>query len=267
MIALIDGDIVVYQAASRAEKELDLGDDIIQLTGSKPETGRAIDHMVRDLKRLVKANRVLLAFTDDTNFRKEVYSDYKANRAGKRKPLTFAWGKAYAKRMYDSMTRPGLEADDILGIIATGTIKAFRGKKVVCSIDKDMRTFPCQLYNWKKPDEGVISIDEVTANYAFYEQILTGDSVDGYPGCPSIGPVRAEKIIDEHFEYWNHPDEPAGHSFNCAGAWREVVKVYEKAGKTEEDAVAQARCARILRASDYDFKNKVPILWVPPTGE
>ena len=38
---------------------------------------------------------------------------------------------------------------------------------------------------------------------------------------------------------------------------------YEKAGKTEEDALQMARVARICRFEDYDFKNNMVILWGP----
>ena len=49
-----------------------------------------------------------------------------------------------------------------------------------------------------------------------------------------------------------------------AALWAVVLAAYEKAGLTEADALAQARVARILRASDYDFKQKKVKLWNPP---
>ena len=39
------------------------------------------------------------------------------------------------------------------------------------------------------------------------------------------------------------------------------MAAFEKKGLTESDALVQARVARILRASDYDFAAKKPILW------
>jgi DNA polymerase-1 len=196
---------------------------------------------------------VLLAFTDaDANFRKDVYPAYKSNRKGHRKPVTYQYGREYAKKMYDSMTRPELEADDILGILATGNVAQFIGPKVVCSIDKDMRSFPCKLYNWMKPNDGIVEISEEEADLNFYTQILTGDSVDGYPGCPGIGPVKAAKILKDA---------------ERDTVWGMIREAYAKKKLTEEDALDQARCARILRAEDYDFTKKKPILWTPTTGE
>jgi len=46
--------------------------------------------------------------------------------------------------------------------------------------------------------------------------------------------------------------------------WSAVVDAYESKGLTEEDAVMQARMARILRAEDWDFGKKAPRLWCPP---
>ena len=41
------------------------------------------------------------------------------------------------------------------------------------------------------------------------------------------------------------------------------MSCYVKAGLSENVAIQQARVARILRAEDYDFRNKQPILWSP----
>jgi DNA polymerase-1 len=263
-IALIDADIVVYQSASRAEKIDDFDDDLIHITGSKRETRDGIAEMIHDLQVAVGADRVLLAFTCSSgNFRKEVYHQYKSNRKGHRKPITYQYGREWAIENYDSMVRPGLEADDILGIVATGEVKGLVGDKVVCSIDKDMRTFPCRLYNWMKPEDGIDVISETEADFNFYQQILTGDSVDGYPGCPGIGPVRAKRLLEQH---WILPPAKTGvDEYFCEReAWGCVLKAYEHKGLVPYDAITQARCARILRACDYDFKERRPILWVPP---
>lgn len=43
--------------------------------------------------------------------------------------------------------------------------------------------------------------------------------------------------------------------------WKLVVETYKSKGFTEEDALRNARMARILRAEDYDFNNKEIKLW------
>ena len=73
--------------------------------------------------------------------------------------------------------------------------------------------------------------------------------MDNYPGCPGIGPVRAKRILAD-------ADDP----------WAAVVQAYEKKGLGEEDALLQARLARILQEDTWDQENKEPILWTPSSG-
>jgi DNA polymerase-1 len=263
MIALIDADIVVYQSAAKAETTTDWGDDTIAITGSKSETEESIDCMVADLKAATAADRVVMVFSDSSNFRKEVYPLYKMNRAGKRKPVTYQYGKDYTEGKYECISRPLLEADDVLGILATTVARGFTGPKVVCSIDKDMLSFPCSLYNWRHPTDGILQIAEVDADFAFFKQILMGDATDGYPGCPGIGPVKAERLLAEHIVI---PPAKTGVDsyFNKGEAWKTVVEAYKKKDLCATDAIIQARCARILRACDYDFGARKVLLWEPP---
>jgi DNA polymerase-1 len=107
-----------------------------------------------------------------------------------------------------------------------------------------MKQIPGKLVRW--PNTDIVEVTEEEADYFHMVQTLTGDATDGYSGCPGVGPVRAEKLIK-----------------NMTDPWTEVVKAYEKAGLSEQDALVQARVARILRASDYDFRRKEVKLWTP----
>lgn len=78
-------------------------------------------------------------------------------------------------------------------------------------------------------------------------QTLCGDSTDGYKGCPSVGAKTAEKILDV----------PTG------DMWSEVLATYEKKGLTYEDALIQARIARILRGDEYNLDTGEMNLWTP----
>ena len=42
-----------------------------------------------------------------------------------------------------------------------------------------------------------------------------------------------------------------------------VVSAFKDKGLTEEDALVNARLARILTADDYDFDKRQPKLWSP----
>ena len=100
------------------------------------------------------------------------------------------------------------------------------------------------------PDGTIEMVSEFQANRKLYEQILTGDTSDGYKGCPKYGEVAARKALaDCHTEQ---------------AMWEKVLECYLKSGLDVEFALAQARCARILRAGEYDLKAQTPVLWNPP---
>jgi DNA polymerase I len=139
--------------------------------------------------------------------------------------------------------KDGIEADDTLGILCTHP-KLVPGKRIVVTIDKDLLQIPGHHYNPDRDEKRVVSLDG--GDRWFFQQVLTGDATDNYPGCPGIGPKRASGILDA-----TEPDT----------RWSAVVAAYKAMGLTEANALVQARLARILRHTDYDFERKEPILW------
>ena len=243
---LIDGDVVVYQATSATEQEIDWGDDLWTLHSNVDEAKRIVEEQVDSWVKRLGATDVVIAYSDSLNFRKDVYPLYKSHRQSKRKPLAYKEVKTWTTGVWETYQRPGLEGDDVLGILSTHP-KAIPGQKIIVSIDKDMKTIPGYYWNPDKDEQPTFVSTEDADWYHLY-QTLIGDKTDGYPGCPGIGPVKAEKLLD---------------SVPVVDRWAAVVAAYEKAGLTEEDALAQARCARILRYTDYDFKRKEVKLWSP----
>lgn len=145
-----------------------------------------------------------------------------------------------------------LEADDILGILATGPW--IGGEKVIATKDKDLLQIPGLHINHADLDRGVHEVTVEQGDRWHLYQTLVGDQCDGYKGCPGIGPKKAERILNE-----------LGSSLE--ERWIGVVTVFEERGLTEADALLQARLARICRASDWDYENKVVKLWSPPTKQ
>ena len=256
---LIDADITAYQFASRAEKSIDWGDGLWTLHADAEYTiDRITDHVAR-LEKLLDADAVVMVLSDpDANFRKDILPTYKSNRKGNRKPVCWAQVRAHLKDAYRSYEKPTLEGDDVLAILATHPT-LIEGEKLVVSIDKDFHCVPCNLYRGGAADE-IERITEAEADYFHMVQTLTGDAVDGYSGCPGIGPKKAEVILTPADDQQLEGDE------YLAWAWQQVVAAYVKAGLGEGEALVQARCARILRADDYNFKKKEPILWCPPSS-
>ena len=256
--ALVDADILAYQAAAASEHPIQWNDDLWTLHAFEGEGERRFDEMLDNITKAVEADKVVLALSDSENWRKAVLPTYKSNRAATRKPLLLKHLKDRALDKYEAFLRPTLEGDDCLGIL--GTMKT-HGDCIICSIDKDFKTIPGRHYNFGRKE--FFEVTPQQADYWHMMQTLTGDTTDGYTGCPSIGPKTAAKILQAALDegiHWATPQQLR------EIYWQHVVKAYAKAGLSEEEALTQARVARICRSSDYDFKTKQVILWSPHNG-
>lgn len=244
---LLDSDIIAYQHAATAQKGIDWdadGDKTLVVDDLEVVLHYVDDTINATMDRLNGDNFIVcLSCNSEDNWRKQVLPSYKENRAGVAKPLHLSAIKEAMRSRYECYERPTLEADDIMGILSTHP-RLIKGKKIIVSEDKDMKTIPGWLYNPRKGEKPKC-IQQFEADYWHLYQTLIGDTTDGYKGCPGIGPKKAEKALLE------------------SQSWKTVVGLYEAKGLTEEDALVQARVARICRAEDYDFKNKEVILWTP----
>lgn len=243
---LIDGDVVAYRFAAAAERSTDWGEGVWTLHADEAATIFEVDDYIAGLVAKLKANAYRVALSDPSGnyFRRALMPDtYKADRAAVRKPLLLKTIKEHLAASHGGVWKPALEADDVMGVWSTHP-RLIPGERIICSIDKDMRTIPGLLYADGKMDKPEM-IGEAEADYFHMMQTLIGDQTDGYSGCPGVGPVRAKAIL-AHGPYWPR-----------------VVEAFKKAGLSEHEALTQARVARILRHTDYDFKKKEPRLWTP----
>lgn len=274
-IALIDGDIFCYEAASSAEEALCWGDGLWTLHAWEEPAKAKLEDRIRQLTLSIGAERTIVALSDDHNWRKDVLPTYKANRAPTRKPMLLPLLKQHIKDTFETFVRPSLEADDVLGILATWP--GLPGRKVIVTIDKDLQTIPGLHYYTNRPEQGVFEVTKDEADRRHLLQSLTGDATDGYTGCPGIGATAAEEFLSEPFI--TYPEERALKSGPRKGQlvtewkkrpleanetlWDGIVSLFAKAGLGPEEALTQARVARICRASDYDFTAKEVRLWTP----
>lgn len=257
---LLDGDTVLFAATSAAQSETQWDDDTdvvhryTNMDDAKQRLVSSVDRIMGDLggEHLV----IALSCAKEDRFRPKIMPTYKNNRDGKLKPVGYYQLREWVEDEYDTYIRPTLEGDDVLGILATHP-KLYPGEKIIAAIDKDLKTIPGKLYNYDKKTLEKITFPE--ADRFFIKQALMGDRTDGYPGCPGVGPKTSEKILDKALEEMNEEVLPV----TAEDYWPYVVEAYEKKGLSEEVALMNARVARILRATDYDYKNKEPILWTP----
>jgi 5'-3' exonuclease len=267
--ALIDADVLAYQASAAAEKPVNWGDGLWTLHCHEDDVIAGFQSRLHSLVEKVKATDFILAFTSPDNFRYSVLPTYKSNRADKRKPMLLPWIKEWAMENYESFLRPTLEGDDCLGILSTsGRYK----DPIIVSIDKDFKTIPGKFYDFGR--EIFYEISEAEADWWHMYQTLVGDVTDGYKGCPGVGPVEAKRLCDSPFI-----SVPYEHTMKSGprkgeveirfkeeptdNLWEAVVSMYKSKGLNEEVALTQARVARICRTSDYNFNKKEVILWNP----
>lgn len=261
---LIDADVLRYQLAFSNTTQIDWDDDGDKVEAIRPEKARSdLDDYIHGLMEKFGADDFLLPLSDPAaNFRKDIYPNYKLNRADKKKPALWYAVDGFLKEFYPSklMIQPRLEGDDVLGLLATHpSPKRAPGKRLVVSIDKDMQTIPGRLYNPGKPDIGVRPISQHDADLFWMKQVLTGDTVDNYPGLRGIGHKRADELlVPVHEDYSDASVEE-----HLDALWRAVVDAYESKGQTEDDAIVQAQLARILRYGDYLPKTNTINLWRP----
>ena len=242
MSLLIDADFIVYKCCAATETEIDFGDDLIVVTSKFSE---AYEYVERELSTIASDlgcfDDSVLFFSDSINFRKSIDSDYKGHR-NRKKPCGYKRVINKLKEDYHVVVMPKLEADDAIGIYATK-----EQGHIICSPDKDMRQIPGDLYDLS---EGVVTITKEEGDRWHLIQTMAGDQTDGYAGVPTIGVKRADAILTEK-----------------GATWKTVLETFLEKGLTEEDALKNARLAKILQVEDYDFTNQTVRPWTPSSGD
>ena len=105
-----------------------------------------------------------------------------------------------------------------------------------------MRQIPGRLFDMSE----MMNVEKAEGEKWHLIQTLAGDQTDGYAGVPGIGVKRAITLFEEK-----------GYS------WKTVVQAFAEKDLSEDVALENARLAKILTASDYDFDKQQPILWTP----
>lgn len=253
-VALIDADIVAYRASSVSGSEFDWdseGFDATQSACSLDDAIEAAQHIITEWTTNARCEEAVLCFSDPaprSSFRYALMPSYKSNRKGE-KPEQY-WPLIEALRTeYKCLTHTRLEADDVMGFYATREPDRY----TIVSMDKDMLTVPARVFLPHKMQRPT-RISPFAAFVAWMTQTLTGDVTDCYPGCPGIGPKRAQRLIED--------GEGDQHRI-----WSSVVEAFEAKEKTFADALANARCARILRKTDFNIDTGEIRLWHPTAPE
>jgi hypothetical protein len=215
MLAIIDGDVLAYQACRpRWEKKASNKDGIAYITLDNDGNRVALEfteeedryyleeswnNFQKDLDVLIGrlfCTDFLMAVKGENNFRNLIFPDYKMNRhkdlnkQNKFVPII----RKLAVVSDLAIPSDGREADDLMRIWAEEARLAGQDY-IICSIDKDLRCIPGRHFYMRKNEEKVFEMTEEAALKFFYTQLLKGDPTDNILGIPKIGEIKAEKLL------------------------------------------------------------------------
>ncbi|WP_072390922.1 DNA polymerase I [Hyphomicrobium sp. CS1BSMeth3] len=142
-----------------------------------------------------------------TNYRNDIYPDYKANRPPAPEELVpqFPLIRAAVKAFnIASIEQEGFEADDLIATYARKAVEA-GGDVTIVSSDKDlMQLIKPGILMLDTMKGKTIGHDEVIEKFGLEPacvvdiQALAGDSTDNVPGVPGIGIKTAAELIREY---------------------------------------------------------------------
>lgn len=232
LIALIDTDIIVHKACFYHQYRLDEDDPELE----RVCTDTALD-MCFEWATLSGASFVVPVYSmpGEKNFRHYIYPEYKAHRKDKPKPKYKQECFDYIAAELGAVTQPGVEADDMLGILHTDE----GYDTVLVTTDKDMQQIPGMQFN---PDKDwspkQLSVEHCLRFLAI--QTLMGDSTDNIPGIKNVGIKKASTLVDTWLDlgvdYTNLQDEvltfylSQGYSYENYQTTYDLVRIY-----TQED--------------------------------
>jgi DNA polymerase-1 len=246
----IDADIVAYQAASASQYAIDWDNTGESKVGVDFGKAKAIvRNVIKNYQNATDTKPYILCFSDRTNFRKEVWSDYKLSRKDGERPILLADVRSWMMESFPSLSVAKLEADDVMSILST----AEPGAYTIVSMDKDLKGTPGKMLHVKRSGDHLhLDITPEQARLWHYTQVLMGDGSDGVPGLFGIGQKTAEKIFAKQ-----------------GATWATIVDAYAKHGRTEEEALRNARMLKMLDNTLYvgygtDLHGGEIKLWEPP---
>ncbi|MDH3647810.1 MAG: DNA polymerase I [Gammaproteobacteria bacterium] len=251
---LVDGTSYLYRAFHALPP-------LTSATGMPTGAIVGVTNMLLKLLREYDPERLAVVFdAKGKTFRDELYAEYKAHRPPMPDEL-----RSQLPVLIDIVTAlglpllriPGVEADDVIGTLATQA-KAAGMNTVVSTIDKDM----AQLV-----DKGITLIDTMFDRVMDRERVnkkfgvepgqmidylaLVGDSSDNIPGVPGVGPKTASALLG-HFP---HIDAIYANLDDVANVTvRGAAKLGAKLEKHYDDVVLSRKLATIVTDVELDVK-------------
>ena len=169
--------------------------------------GATAQSLRRALAEHSPTHAVVVFDGEEPTWRHELYADYKAGRKPMPEELRAGlvrFREAFSKLGVSSVSKPGIEADDVVATLATG-VATHDGRAIILSTD----TAFCQLVSERIQVRDHFQKRALDAAYvrqkfgAGPEHLvdlwaLAGSPTTNIPGVPGVGLKTAAKLLDEH---------------------------------------------------------------------
>jgi DNA polymerase-1 len=221
-VILFDADSLIYQAVY---KVISFGEIRAMLLNGESKFAIELEILQRGYDRFEKIafdifNEIETQYniteikyfftTCRNNFRKQIDTEYKANRKGKSNKWVNKLRHYLIDYLEGSYASDEYEADDLI-YFNSQLLEV--DDYIICSIDKDLRQIPGLHYDYyqlKKQDEegneykvrkGFQYVTKESAENLIFEMMLTGDVSDNIKGIYGIGKKKAEKLLQGKSTY------------------------------------------------------------------
>ena len=229
--AIVDADIICYRIAFACKDENE--------TAAK----RRLDSYLYDILACGVDSTYPDCFVDSwqlfltgkTNFRYDIATTavYKGNRVAP-KPEHLPALRQHMIAEWGATVSDGQEADDDVAIAGT----EYGDSGIMVSLDKDIDQVAGWHYNFVKKTGYYVT--EAEGLFKLYHQILTGDTADNIIGIKGVGPVKANKILEDSADEYD--------------MYCRCVEAYDG---NEDRVIENARLLYLRRTKDEP-------LWIPP---
>ena len=231
LVALLDYDSLIYKAVYKIVSIQDIKQKIAQGKSREEleqwiidecinrlcQMGHQIDLAIEDEPFLIE-NGLNVIFCEyfitygKNSIRRRLVTDYKKTRRKQPQDKWVNKVRSYLLKSDFAFVHDEWEADDL---IHDRALELGQNGCIVISIDKDLKQIPGIHFDfYRKPSKevdqwgqriqnemkGLRIVSESEAAYNFWYQMLVGDGSDNVKGVKGIGPAKATKLLNDHFQ-------------------------------------------------------------------
>ena len=200
-LVLVDGSSYLYRAYHALPP-------LVTRSGQPTGAIKGVINMLRSLIKQVQPSHVAVVFdAPGKTFREDLYPEYKAHRPPMPDDMRAQIAPLHALVRalgLPLLCEPGVEADDVIGTLARQA-EAAGWPVLVSTGDKDLAqlvtpqvTLVNTMTSVVLDEAGVFNKFGVRPDQFIDYLMLVGDSSDGIPGVPGVGPKTAAKWLAEH---------------------------------------------------------------------